>query len=102
MIGLFTTGPSCSMQKIALKSREKLSHLVPCEDEGNARRRCQELGETFQANFRTMNGECNNLDNPRNGSKGSRLSRLLPGDHTRVKMPTYFEIPVHEGNFVQL
>ena len=39
--------------------------------------------------FRTHNGECNNLDNPRWGSVYSPLSRLLPRDHGKLTRPTH-------------
>ena len=88
------------MQKVANKTDHNFIHTGPCEDEANAHLGCQKLGESFYANFRTINGECNNMDNPLNGSQGCRLSRLLPGDHMRVKTPTYFDKPINEGNVI--
>ena len=68
-----------------------------CDDGTHAKEICFQLDRTFLQDFRTLNGYCNNKENPVLGSKGSRLSRLLPAEHMKVKKPTYFEKPQLNG-----
>ena len=70
-----------------------------CDDGTHAKEICFQLDRTFLQDFRTLNGYCNNKENPVLGSKGSRLSRLLPAEHMKVEKPTYFEKPQLNGMF---
>ena len=44
--------------------------------------------------FRKIDGTCNNLNNPRLGSPGTQIKRILPGISTLFNIPTYLTKPV--------
>ena len=101
---------SCTMRKIIEQSgpgsNEGAVLLVEgphssdiCDDGTHAKEICFQLDRTFLQDFRTLNGYCNNKETPVLGSKGSRLSRLLPAEHMKVEKPTYFEKPQLNGMF---
>jgi len=90
----------CTMEKIIRRSGADsnigvLAHVegvrsAKCCDDGTlANATCHELNKTYFKHFRTLGGHCNNVPNPMYGTKGSRLSRLLPAEHTRLKKATY-------------
>ena len=64
-----------------------------CDDGTLANKTCFKLNQTFYKHFRTLHGQCNNLQNPLYGSKESQLSRFLPAEHTKLEKPTFFEKP---------
>ena len=68
-----------------------------CDDGKLQNETCYKLNQTFFKHFRTLGGHCNNVRNPLNGTKGSRLSRLLPADPTRFEKSTFFEKPHSNG-----
>ena len=70
-----------------------------CNNGYMVRKRCNDLKKTFFRNFRTIEGECNNEENPSLGSARSTLSRLLPAEHLKFNKSTYFKIP--KGTFIQ-
>ena len=100
---------TCTMEKVMRQSGPLSNegvqvdmvddHTAPskCDDGTNAIQRCNQLSSKFVRNFRTLEGECNNIDSPLNGSKGSRLSRLLDAEHTKFQVPTYFKNPRNQG-----
>ena len=49
--------------------------------------------------FRTQNGDCNNPNNPRWGATVSKLERLLPRQHTKIRTTTYDTLPPPKGRF---
>ena len=57
-----------------------------CDDMGQVKKRCAKLSGTLAGLFRTMNGLCNNIENPLYGSKGGLQTRLLPAEHTKFKI----------------
>ena len=85
------------------KGREKrLQPSLPevCDDGTIASKRCRDLDTNFYKNFRTIDGQCNNVENPILGSSFSKLSRLLPAENEKFKMPTFFEKPSGRGKFI--
>ena len=72
-----------------------------CNNGYMVRKRCNDLKKTFFRNFRTIEGECNNEENPSLGSARSTLSRLLPAEHLKFNKSTYFKIPIPKGTFIQ-
>ena len=72
-----------------------------CDNGYMVRKRCNDLKKTFFRNFRTIEGECNNEENPSLGSARSTLSRLLPAEHLKFNKSTYFKIPIPKGTFIQ-
>ena len=70
----------------------------PCDDGTMARKRCDKLNSMFYKNFRTLEGQCNNLGQPHLGSSRSRLSRLIPAEHSKFQKETFDEKPNNLGN----
>ena len=68
-----------------------------CDDGAMVNKTCSELNGGFFKHFRTLEGQCNNVQSPMQGSKGSRLSRYLPAEHTKFNKSTFFEKPTIEG-----
>ena len=68
-----------------------------CEDERIVKKRCDKLNDSFYKNFRTLEGQCNNKENPLQGSARSRLSRLLDADHKKFRRETFFDKPQNLG-----
>lgn len=68
-----------------------------CNDENMVTKRCQKLNSNFYKNFRTLEGQCNNEENPLLGSSGSQLARLLPADHEKFRRQTFFDKPQNLG-----
>ena len=73
-----------------------------CNNGYMVRKRCNDLKKTFFRNFRTIEGECNNEENPSLGSARSTLSRLLPAEHLKFNKSTYFKtFETPKGTFIQ-
>ena len=98
----------CTMEKIIRQSGADsnlgvLVHMegmrpAECCDDGTLQNEtCYKLNQNDFKHFRTLSGHCNNVQNPIYGSKGSRLSRLLPADHTRLSKSTFFGEPQANG-----
>ena len=78
--------------------RNRVARLQPslpdvCDDGTIAAKRCRDLDTNFYKNFRTIDGQCNNVENPLLGSSFSKLSRLLPAENEMFKKPTFFKKP---------
>jgi hypothetical protein len=71
-----------------------------CDDGSLQNKTCYKLNQTFFKHFRTLGGYCNNIGNPMYGTKGSRLSRVLPADQTRFEKPTFFKKPQANGKLI--
>ena len=84
---------TCTPDKIMVQSDNPIPSKDLCDGETRAKEICSKLDKTFFKHFRTAGGHCNNVQNPVLGSKGSRLSRLLPAEHRRLEKPTFFEKP---------
>ena len=65
----------------------------PGNEESLVKKRCDKLKESFYQNFRTLEGQCNNLDQPLLGSTRHQLSRLLPGDYNKFQKETFDQRP---------
>ena len=78
---------------------KRLQPTLPdvCDDGTIAEKRCKDLEKSFYRNFRTIDGQCNNLENPLLGSSFSKLSRLLPAEHDKFNKTTYFKKPDNPG-----
>ena len=74
-----------------------LTPIEHCEDERIVKKRCDKLNRSFYKNFRTLEGQCNNNEQPLLGSTRSRLSRLLPADHKKFRRQTFFDKPENLG-----
>ena len=74
-----------------------LTPIEHCEDERIVNKRCDKLNRSFYKNFRTLEGQCNNNEQPLLGSTRSRLSRLLPADHKKFRRQTFFDKPENLG-----
>ena len=59
--------------------------------------RCHEMNQTIHGLFRTLSGECNNLQDPRLGMALSKLLRLLPAKYDKFSTTTYFQKPSQQG-----
>ena len=96
---------SCTMEKVIRQSGRfsnegvkvglqiGISSPEHCDNETMAIKRCEKLNSRFYRNFRTLEGDCNNLDYPQYGSVRSKLSRLLPADHSKFNKSTFFDRP---------
>ena len=101
---LLGSGPFANENvKINVQARrqKRLQASLPdiCDDGTIAAKRCSDHEKSFFKNFRTINGECNNLENPLLGSSFSKLSRLLPPEHSKFNKTTYFIKPDKPGKF---
>ena len=65
----------------------------PSNDESLVQKRCDKLKESFYQNFRTLEGQCNNLNQPLLGSTRHQLSRLIPGDYKKFQKETFNQKP---------
>ena len=65
----------------------------PGNEESIVKKRCDKLKESFYQSFRTLEGQCNNLDQPLLGSTRHQLSRLLPGDYKKFQKETFNQKP---------
>ena len=74
-----------------------LTPIEHCEDERIVKKRCDKLNRSFYKNFRTLEGQCNNEENPLLGSTRSQLSRLLDADHEKFQRKTFFDKPENLG-----
>ena len=104
---LLGSGPFANENvKINVQARrqKRLQASLPdiCDDGTIAAKRCSDHEKSFFKNFRTINGECNNLENPLLGSSFSKLSRLLPPEHSKFNKTTYFIKPDKPGKFREI
>ena len=106
-----TASDPCTMKKIVRQSGPHSSEgsIVGLETPGESskscdngymvRKRCNDLKKTFFRNFRTIEGEWNNVETPSLGSARSTLSRMLPAEHLKFNKSTYFKSS--KGEFIQ-
>ena len=89
---------------VQARRQKRLQATLPdiCDDGTIATKRCSDLEKSFYKNFRTINGQCNNLENPLLGSSFSKLSRLLPPEHKKFNRTTYFMKPDKPGKFREI
>ena len=86
---------SCTMEKVLRQSGQfsnegvkiglqfGISRPEHCDNGTMVIKRCKELDTESYKHFRTLEGHCNNEDYPLYGSVGSKLSRLLPAEHSK-------------------
>ena len=72
----------------------------PGNEESLVKKRCDKLKESFYQSFRTLEGQCNNLEQPLLGSTRHQLARLLPGDYNKFQKETFAQKPSNSSMYL--
>ena len=89
----------CTIEKVRQQSASKNGPSLQkdCVPESIVKQQCEAEISFSNQHFRTMDGKCNNKERPLKGSKGDKLSRLLPPEYEKYKIKTFDHVPTKKG-----
>ena len=86
---LLLLSSSTALMNLCISARLKMRANPACSSE------TEYMDCDTNTKFRKSDGTCNSLANPRLGSQGTQLKRLMPGIPNLFNVPTYLTKPVN-------